>query len=74
MSSGLFFHSRCTVPAGLEPLASYGSNIIVDWDAEDETSDAYLKAGFMAAKGSSVDSCRFKGEHRFPEPGNFATI
>ena len=54
MSSGLFFHSRCTVPAGLEPLASYGSNIIVDWDAEDETSDAYLKAGFMAAKALAV--------------------
>lgn len=51
---GLFVHSRRTAPDGLDALARYGNDIIVVWDAEDETSDAYLKAGFMAAKALAV--------------------
>lgn len=51
---GLFIHSRRTAPAGLDTLARYGNDIVVIWDAEDETSDAYLKAGFMAAKALTV--------------------
>lgn len=51
---GLFVHSRRTAPAGLDTLARYGNDIVVVWDAEDETSDAYLKAGFMAAKALTV--------------------
>jgi len=51
---GLFVHSRRTAPAGLEPLARYGNDIVVVWDVEDETSDVYLKAGFMAAKAMAV--------------------
>ncbi|HYP68746.1 MAG TPA: hypothetical protein VEP67_10925 [Thiobacillaceae bacterium] len=47
-------HSRRTAPAGLEALARYGSDVVVIWDAEDEASDAYLKAGFMAAKALAV--------------------
>lgn len=51
---GLFVHSRRTAPAGLETLARHGNDIVVVWDSEDETSDAYLKAGFMAAKALAV--------------------
>ncbi len=51
---GLFVHSRRTAPAGLEALARYGSDIVVVWDRDDEASDAYLKAGFMAAKALAV--------------------
>ncbi len=51
---GLFIHSRRTAPAGLDTLARYGNDIVVVWDAEDESSDAYLKAGFMAAKALTV--------------------
>ncbi len=51
---GLFVHSRRTAPAGVEALARHGSDIVVVWDSEDETSDAYLKAGFMAAKALAV--------------------
>ena len=51
---GLFVHSRRTAPAGLETLARYGNDIVVVWDAEDETSDAHLKAGFMAATALAV--------------------
>lgn len=53
-SVGLFVHSKRTAPDRLEPLARYGNDIVVVWDAEDETSDAYLKAGFMAAKALAV--------------------
>lgn len=51
---GLFAHSRRTAPAGLESLARHGNDIVVVWVSEDETSDAYLKAGFMAAKALTV--------------------
>ncbi len=51
---GLFVHSRRTAPAGLETLARHGNDIIVVWDSEDESSDAYLKAAFMAAKAMAV--------------------
>jgi hypothetical protein len=51
---GLFIHSRRTAPAGLEPLARYGNDIVVTWDAEDETTDAWLKAGLLTAKALAV--------------------
>ena len=46
---GFFIHSRRTAPAGLEPLARYGNDIVVTWDTEDETTDAWLKAGLLTA-------------------------
>ena len=51
---GLFIHSRRTAPEGLEPLARYGNDIVVTWDAEDETTDAWLKAGLLTAKALAV--------------------
>lgn len=51
---GLFVHSRRTAPAGLETLARHGNDIVVVWDTDDEASDAYLRAGFMAAKALAV--------------------
>lgn len=51
---GLFVHSRRTAPAGLEPLARYGNDIVVTWDAEDETTDTWLKAGLLTAKALAV--------------------
>lgn len=51
---GLFVHSRRTAPDGLEPIARYGDDIVVLWDAEDETTDAYLKAGLIVAKAIAV--------------------
>lgn len=51
---GLFVHSARTAPKGLETLARHGNDIVVVWDAEDETSDVYLKAAFMAAKALTV--------------------
>lgn len=51
---GLFVHSARTAPRGMETLARHGNDIVVVWDAEDEATDAYLKAGFLAAKALAV--------------------
>lgn len=51
---GLFVHSQRSAPNGLEPIARYGDDIIVLWDAENESTDAYLKAGLMIAKAIAV--------------------
>jgi hypothetical protein len=50
----LFVHSRRTAPTGIESLARYGDDIVVVWDAEDEATDAYLKAGLLIAKAIAV--------------------
>jgi hypothetical protein len=47
---GLFVFSKKTAPAGLEPFQRYGNDIIIIWDADDPTSDVYLKAGIIAAR------------------------
>jgi hypothetical protein len=49
-SVGLFVFSARTAPDGLEPLARYGSDVVVVWDAEDPRSDVVLVAGLSVAK------------------------
>lgn len=51
---GLVVHSARTAPKGMETLARHGNDIVVVWDAEDEASDAYLRAGFMAVRALAV--------------------
>lgn len=51
---GLFVHSKRSAPAGLEPVARYGDKVVVLWDAQDEASDAYLRAGLILAKAIAV--------------------
>ena len=40
---GIFVFSKLTAPEGIEPLARYGADIVVVWDAEDPQSDPFLK-------------------------------
>jgi hypothetical protein len=47
---GLFVFSKKTAPAGLEPFSRYGSDFIIIWDAEDASTDVFLKAGIIAAR------------------------
>ena len=47
---GLFVFSRKTAPTGLEPFQRYGNDFVVIWDAEDPSSDVFLKAGIIAAR------------------------
>ena len=52
---GLFIFSQRTAPADvLEPLARYGDDVVVVWDAEDSATDAYLAAALSVARALSV--------------------
>jgi hypothetical protein len=51
---GLFVHSRRTAPEGMRELARYGSDVVVLWDAEDESADVLIRAGLMVAKAIAV--------------------
>jgi hypothetical protein len=42
--AALFVFSTRTAPADLEPIARYGRDVIVVWDAEDRVNDAVLQA------------------------------
>ncbi len=50
----LFVHSALTAPAGLEPLAKYGSDVVVIWNPEDPATDIIFKAGYLTAKALSL--------------------
>ena len=47
---GLFIFSKKTAPAGIEPLTRYGQDLVVIWDAEDVTSDVFLKLAISVAR------------------------
>ena len=54
---GVFVFSRRTVPCEItEPLARYGSDVVVVWDSENPASDAYLLAALSVAKAISAQS------------------
>ena len=47
---GVFIFSQKTAPAGLETFQRYGNDIILVWDAENPSTDVYLKAGIVTAR------------------------
>ena len=50
-SIGVFVFSKRTAPGDiLEPLARYGDDVVVLWDAEDPATDVYLGAALSIAK------------------------
>ncbi len=52
---GLFVFSQRTAPGDvLEPLARYGDDLVVIWNADDPATDAYLSAALSTAKALSV--------------------
>lgn len=51
---GLFVFSKNTAPAGLEPFARHGKDIVVVWDRDDPDSDLYLRVGVSLAKALVV--------------------
>lgn len=50
---GVFVFSKASV-SECEPLRRDGCDIFVVWDAEDETSDAYLRAAYLLARAMLV--------------------
>lgn len=51
---GLFIHSRKTAPANLQPLVRHGNDIVVIWNAEDESADIVLHTALSLAKALCV--------------------
>ncbi|MYC36601.1 MAG: hypothetical protein F4X66_06765 [Chloroflexi bacterium] len=59
---GVFVFSQRTAPQdGLEPLARYGDDVVVVWDAEDPTTYAYLVAALSVARALSVQGAQGGG-------------
>jgi hypothetical protein len=55
---GLFVFSKKTAPRGLDPFQRFGNDFIVIWDAEDASSDVFLKAGVLACRALCIRSER----------------
>jgi len=47
---GVFVFSSRTAPSQLEPVARYGNDVCVVWDAENPQTDAYLKAALEISR------------------------
>lgn len=47
---GLFVYSKKTAPAGFEPITRFGDDVFVVWDAEDATTDQFVKLGLTVAR------------------------
>jgi hypothetical protein len=47
---GLFIFSSRTAPQGLEPLARYGNDVVIVWDAEKPATDVVLIAGLEVTR------------------------
>lgn len=61
---GVFVFSKKTAPVGLEPVARYGDDVFIVWDAEDAQSDLYLKIGYTLAKALCVKSEQLSQEQQ----------
>lgn len=55
---GLFVFSSKTVPAGLDPFARYGDDLVVIWNAEDAATDVYLRAALTTARALCIRASR----------------
>jgi hypothetical protein len=51
---GIFVFSRKTAPAELQPFSRYANDIVIVWDADDPTSDVYVKAAYSVARALSI--------------------
>ena len=51
----MFVFAAATAPAGLRPLARFRNDLVVVWDAEDPSSDAYLLAAVEIARACSIE-------------------
>lgn len=47
---GIFVFSSRTAPMGIEPVARYGDDVCVIWDAENPQTDAYFKAALEISR------------------------
>lgn len=57
---GVFVWSARYAPADMERLRRYGRDIVVVWDSEDPSSDVFLDAAVLLAKGLLLDGKRVR--------------
>ena len=62
---GLFIFSKKTAPANLEPVTRYGHDILILWDAEDATTDVFVRVGLTLAKALCIRSAHQKATQTF---------
>ncbi|QDV72297.1 hypothetical protein [Botrimarina mediterranea] len=55
---GVFVWSRQTAPESAKPLARFGQDLLVIWDAEDQSTDPYLLAAIEIARACVVEQHR----------------
>jgi hypothetical protein len=51
---GVFVFSKKTAPDTLQPLARFGSNVVVVWDAEDPSSDLQVRAAYTICRALAI--------------------
>jgi hypothetical protein len=51
---GIFVFASGYAPDGLQPFGRYGQDLVVLWDAENPTTDVYLKAAYSVARALVV--------------------
>jgi hypothetical protein len=68
--AGLFVFAKKNAPAGIEPLARYGHDVVVVWDADDPATDLQLKLGFSVARALCIQ----KATHRDSQAADFTEM
>ena len=54
---GIFVFSKKTCPPEMLPLMRYGQDLVIVWDAEDSSSDLYVKAAYSVARALCMRAC-----------------
>lgn len=59
-SLGLFVFARGSAPNEIEPVARYGNDVVVIWDADDGATDTFLRAGLSILRALAVRASQAK--------------
>lgn len=51
---GVFLYSKLAAPQGMPPFTRHGNDLVVIWDAEDRTSDVYVRAAHSVTRALAV--------------------
>ncbi len=60
---GVFIFSKSRAPTAVEPLTRHGDDIVTIWDAEDPSTDLYVKASMSLARALVIGKQREQNAH-----------
>lgn len=66
---GVFVFAKQSAPEGMRPLSRFRNDLVVVWDPEDPTSDAYLLAAFEVARACCIEFHRGKAAQELDTDG-----